>query len=222
MNNTLFLLLILKNKTYLIMKKLVITILAIVTLASCSQPKLGVVNTEKLIKEYKGTVKVEADIKEKNEITTKELEKLFQAFQVKVGVYQRTAAKMSPSERAAKEQELGAEQQMLQQKQQQAEFKAQNDGQKAIKKIAETVNSFVNDYGKNNGYQIIFGTVDLNGAVMYNEETVDITETILTSLNEAYEKDNATTTAKTEETSVKTEEAKKEEKVDVEKEEAKK
>lgn len=172
------------------MKKALIALLAIVTLASCTQPKIGVVNTEKLITEYQGTKDVDAELKAKQEKATQDIESLIKAFQVKVAAYQKAAAKMSKKVRAEKEQALGAEQQMIQKRQQELPYKLQNDNAEAIKKIAKTVNDFVKDYGKKNGYQTIFGTVNLNGAVMYNEAKVDLTDMLLKSLNDSYKKDS--------------------------------
>ncbi len=193
------------------MKKIIIALVAIVSLASCTQAKFGVVNTEKLIKEYKETVDAEATIKEKSEKTQKDLEHLYQAFQAKVADYQKNVRKMSAKVRAQKEQELGQEQQMLQQKQQQAQYQVQNDGQEAIKKIAEKVNTYIKDYGKKNGYQIIFGTVDLNGAVMFNEDKIDLTDVILKALNDQYTNGSSTKEETPVKEEVKTEETKKEE-----------
>lgn len=190
------------------MKKVIIALVAMVSLASCNQAKLGVVNTEKLIKEYQETVDAEASIKEKQDKMQKDLEASYKAFQVKVDNYRKNAAKMSNKKRQETEQQLGAEQQQLQQLQQQAQYTVQNEGQEAIKKIAEKVNTYIKDYGKKNGYQIIFGTVDLNGAVMYNEDKIDLTETVLTALNNQYKNGSASETKK-EETSEKKEEAKK-------------
>jgi len=173
------------------MKKVVIALLAIVTLASCTQAKFGVVNTEKLITEYKETKDIEATVKVDEEKAKKEVDNLIQSFQAKVVAYQKAARKMSAKKRAAKEQELGAEQQMIQQKQQQVQYDVQNNGQKAIKGISEKVNDFVKDYGKKNGYQIIFGTVNINGAVMYNEDKIDLTDILLKELNDSYKKGNS-------------------------------
>jgi len=199
------------------MKKVIIALVAMVSLASCNQAKVGVVNTEKLIKDYQETVDKEASIKEKQDKMQKDLEASYKAFQVKVDNYRKNAGKMSAKKRQETEQQLGAEQQKLQQQQQQAQYTVQNDGQAAIKKIAEKVNTYIKDYGKKNGYQIIFGTVDLNGAVMYNEDKIDLTETVLTALNNQYK--NGNTSDKKEET--KKEETKKED-TPVKKEDSKK
>lgn len=172
------------------MKKILFVLIAVITLTSCTQ-KNGFVNTEKLIKEYKGTVAVEAEMKAKSEKEQKNLELLIAGFQAKVAEYQKSASKMSPQNRAKQEQGLGAEQQMLQQKQQQMQYQVQNEGQEAIKKIAEKVSEFIQDYGKKNGYQMIFGTVDLNGAVMYGDEKTDLTEIVLNAMNDAYKKEDS-------------------------------
>jgi len=179
------------------MNKIVIVLLAIVTLTSCT-PKVGVVNTEKLITDYKETVKVEKEIKEKQEKAKQEIEVLIQEFQAKIVTYQKEAKKMSQKSRAQKEQALAVEQQNIQQKQQQLPYQIQQEGADAIQKISKKVNEFVKDYGKKNGYQIIFGTVNVNGAVMYNEDKVDLTDILLKSLNDAYSKDNSSEETKEE------------------------
>lgn len=169
------------------MKKILFVLMATLTLASCTQ-KIGYVNTEKLIKEYKGTVIVEAEIKEKSEKEEANVKMLITAFQNKVAEYQKGAGKMSAKARQQAEQQLGAEQQMIQQKQQQIQYQVQGEGQAAIKKIAEEVDVFIKDYGKKNGYQMIFGTVNLNGAVMYGDAKTDLTDIVLTSMNDSYGK----------------------------------
>ncbi len=170
------------------MKKILFVLVATLTMVSCTQ-KIGYVNTEKLIKEYKGTVAIEAEMKEKSEKEDANIKTLIAGFQDKVKEYQKNAPKMSKQKRQQIEQQLGAEQQMIQQRQQQLQYQVQNEGQAAIKKIAEEVDVFIKDYGKKNGYQMIFGTVNLNGAVMYGEEKTNLTDIVLNAMNDAYKKD---------------------------------
>jgi len=189
------------------MKKILFVLVATLTLASCTQ-KIGFVNTEKLIKEYKGTIAIEAEIKGKSEKEDANVKMLITAFQNKVAEYQKGASKMSAKARQQAEQQLGAEQQMIQQKQQQLQYQVQNEGQAAIKKIAEEVDVFIKDYGKKNGYQMIFGTVNLNGAVMYGDAKTDLTDIVLTSMNDNYGKED--TSEKKEEKKEEVKEEKKE------------
>ena len=196
------------TQKYFKMKKIIFVLVAIITLTSCTQEKTAYVDTEKLVKDYKGTLAVEAEIKEKSDKFNKELEPYLTAFQKKVSDYQAKAPKMSTRKRAKKEQELGAEDQMIRQQQQQIQYQIQNEAQTAMKPVYEKVNEFIKDYGKTNGYKYIFGTVELNGSVMYGEEKSNLTDTILTALNDAYKKDDSSTEEKKEEP--KTEPAKEE------------
>ena len=205
------------------MKKTVIAIIAIVTLASCTQSKTGFVNSETIMKEYSEVSAVEAELKEQSEKRAKDFEKLGQDFQAKYMKFQAEAAKMSAKKRDQKMQELQKENQSLQQMQQQLQYQTQADGQEAIKKIAEKVNTFIKDYGKKNGYQLILGTVDLNGAVMYGDEKIDLTKIIIKGLNDAYEnKDTKTEETKSEETKTATPTKVEEVKTATKKEDAKK
>ncbi|HIE44981.1 MAG TPA: OmpH family outer membrane protein [Flavobacteriaceae bacterium] len=200
------------------MKKIVIAIIAIVTLASCTQSKIGFVNSETVMKEYSEVSAVEAELKEQSDKRAKDFEKLGQDFQAKYMKFQAEAAKMSAKKRDQKMQELQTENQRLQQMQQQLQYQTQSDGQAAIKEIAEKVNTFIKDYGKKNGYQLILGTVDLNGAVMYGDEKIDLTKIVIKGLNDAYENKDT----KTEETKTATPAKVEEVKTETKKEDAKK
>ncbi len=55
-----------------------------------------------------------------------------------------------------------------------------------IAKIYQKINSFMKEYGKSKGYQIIFGTA--NGSILYGEGTPsDITDDVIKNLNQRYE-----------------------------------
>ena len=49
------------------------------------------------------------------------------------------------------------------------------------------INTFIQEFGKNNNYKMIFGTTN-EGSVLYGKDADDMTETVLKSLNEEYEK----------------------------------
>ena len=52
--------------------------------------------------------------------------------------------------------------------------------------VLNQVNSFITDYGKQNGYQVILGTTT-DGNLLYAEEAIDITGEVLTALNAQYQ-----------------------------------
>jgi outer membrane protein len=160
------------------MKQILILLLSIITLTSCTQ-KIGFVYTEKLIQDYKGTKKAEAELKEKSTKIQNELVKLESTFQEKV-------KKMSKRTINRKMNELNQESNFIQQRKQQAQYQLQGESQKSLEKISKVVNDFVKKYAKDNGYKFILGTVEVNGSVMYGDEKADVTYAILKELNGSY------------------------------------
>ncbi len=162
------------------MKKLVILLLSVVVLGSCTQPqKIGYVNTEKLIQDYQGTKDAEAILKKKQADAQKQMQSLGQAFDAKI-------KKMSQREQRKNYESLMKEQQQLQQLNQQMQYQLQAESQKSIEKVSKTVNDFVKEYAKTNKYNFILGTVNVNGAVMYGDESADVTYDVLKALNNKY------------------------------------
>ncbi len=188
------------------MKKILIVLISVITLTSCTQ-KIGFVNTEKLIQDYKGTKAAEAVLKEKSTLMQNELTRIETTFQEKV-------KKMSKGALNRKMNELNQDNNYVQQQKQQAQYALQGESQKSLEKISKEVNDFVKKYAKDNGYKFVLGTVDVNGSVMYGDEKADITYDVLKALNNAYIE--PTEEVKEEETP-----AKKEEKVEEKKPEDK-
>jgi outer membrane protein len=49
--------------------------------------------------------------------------------------------------------------------------------------VIKTVNAFVRDYGKTNGYAFILGQNEVGSSVIYGEEASDLTKMITDALN---------------------------------------
>jgi outer membrane protein len=168
------------------MKKLVLIAFAIM-LASCNQTKIGYVNVENLMKDYKATKVLETQLKTKQEKISRQLDSLQTPFKVKVQNYYQSAQKMSASKRAKVEKELQQEQQMLQLNQQQAAKQLQDENKAESEKITKRVDSLVENFAKANGYKLILGTSG-NGTVMYGDTTLNVTKKILVMLNADFDK----------------------------------
>lgn len=168
------------------MKKLAVLFTSVLLFASCTQSKIGYVDVEELMKEYDATKAIEADLKVEQEKMAKSLDSLTLAFQQKVQDYYKKANRMSNKSRKAKEDELQAEQQMLQAKQQEGQQILQQKSQEGIEKLTKILDSTVAAYAKANKYNMILGTQG-NGTVLYGDDQLDLTETILDILNVDYE-----------------------------------
>jgi len=66
-----------------------------------------------------------------------------------------------------------------------AQQKMQERQKELTTAVVKEINSYIHDYGKKNGYTIIFGATT-EGSILYGEEQEDLTEIILKQLNENY------------------------------------
>jgi len=64
----------------------------------------------------------------------------------------------------------------------------QKQYQVEIDSLIAKVKTFVNDYGKTNGYDYIFGTVETSPSIMYGKEANDLSSKIIEGLDSAYNK----------------------------------
>ena len=99
---------------------------------------------------------------------------------------------MSMPERQAKEQELGAMQQQIQQEQQVRGGQLQKESQTAIDTVISKVRKFIDTYGANNGYEFIYGKND-SGNILFGKKELDITDKVLEALNKEYKPGSETT-----------------------------
>ncbi len=165
------------------MKKILLLLTVIFSLASCTQ-KIAFVDVEQLMKGYDETKTMEADLKSKQDKLKFSLDSLALGFQQKVQDYQKKSASMSPQSRQQLEQQLMQEQQQIQGQQQQASQMLQQISQESFQALSKKVDSFVAIYAKDKGYKMILGT-NGKGTVMYGDEKLDITEQVLENLNAA-------------------------------------
>jgi outer membrane protein len=70
---------------------------------------------------------------------------------------------------------------------QQASQQMNSRKQELTKRVLETVNSFIQQYGKEHNYKLILGTTD-DGSILYGNEADDMTQLLLEKLNEQYSK----------------------------------
>ena len=168
------------------MKKLVVVFASVLLLVSCTQTKIGYVDVEELMKEYDATKDIEASLKVDQEKMGKSLDSLNASFQGKVEAYYKKAQRMSAKTRQESEDALKQEQGVIQQAQSQAQQILQQKSQVGIDALTKTVDSVVAAYATTNKYNMILGTSG-NGTVMYGDDAMNLTETILDVLNTSYD-----------------------------------
>lgn len=65
--------------------------------------------------------------------------------------------------------------------------KAQSEEQKLMGGVFKQINSYVEQYAKDNGYDLILGTTN-EGSLMYGHKAIDITDEVTDALNKQYKK----------------------------------
>lgn len=162
-----------------------------ILMVSCNEQKTAYVDTTVLIKEYKEMKDVEAQFTSKSDSVRQQLDSAANAFQQEVQTYQSQMNSMSEAQRKEKEQELMQMQQMLQQQQQMVGQKLREQSNTVMDSMVTKIKDYVKDYGKENNYTYIFGSNE-SANIMYAEDGLDITQDILSELNEEYGGSDAT------------------------------
>ncbi|MDB2571403.1 OmpH family outer membrane protein [Polaribacter sp.] len=81
---------------------------------------------------------------------------------------------------------LGNKQQQINNYQQAIQQQVQEEDKKATQTVINDINDFVKEYGKKNGYPIIFAASG-SGNIMYADEKSDLTAKVLEGLNAEFE-----------------------------------
>lgn len=168
------------------MKKLVIVFASVLLFASCTQTKIGYVDVEELMKEYNATKSIEAALKLEQEKISKSLDSVSLSFDTRYKEFQKRAPRMSKSKAQKANDEFGQEYQQIEQAKQQAGQYLQQKSNEGIGALTKTIDSVVANYATTNKYNMILGTQG-NGTIMYGDDALNLTETIIDVLNTSYD-----------------------------------
>ena len=172
------------------MKKIILSAVALIALASCTQPeKTGFVNNSELINEYQGKKDIEDKFKLRDEASKKKSDSLGQAYQMEVAVLQQKLSKMSEQQQQSAAQPFQQKWQMIEQQMKTEQQQFQTQFQTEIDSSIVEVVDFVKEYAETNGYSYVFGTSDASRSVMYGKEANDLTDEVLEALNASYKKE---------------------------------
>lgn len=169
------------------MKKIIYVVIALLVFASCEKPKkIGFVDNETIINDYKEKIDLEAKFQSKQDAYRIKFDSIDKAFDAEVLAFQNGARKMSQASAQQKYQELGQKQQALDQQKQIEAQQFRQSFQAELDSIIKKVKAYEKDYGKRNGYTYLLGTSDATSTVLYGADENDLTQIILDSLNAKY------------------------------------
>lgn len=175
-----------KIKSKIKMKKIILSLTVLVALASCQeQQKIAFVDNGKVINDYQMKIDIEDKFKQKDEVFKLRMDSIGKAFQAEAQAFQAKEQSLSAKARQEMYQSLTQKQQGLQQQFQYEQQQMQQLFSVEMDSVISKVNTFVNDYGKKNGYTYILGKNEA-GSVMFGKEENDISEAVTKAINAAY------------------------------------
>ena len=173
------------------MKKILIIAVAAFTV-SCNQKapeskelKTAYVDTSKLLEEYQEAKDIDAKYKTKSDVMGKELEGEYNKFKSEASNFQKNAQTNGPAWAQQKGAELQKKEQQLTYAQQAMIQQLQQESGAEMDTLVIKVKKVIKDYGKEKGYDYIFG--DNKGEnVLYAKENYDVTKEIIKIVNDKY------------------------------------
>ena len=152
--------------------------------------KSAYIDTEKLMKEYQESKDFEAKYESMSNRMKNELESDMKKFQNDVVDLQKNAQSKGMEWAQKRQVELEKRQRTLAEKEQNYMKKFQEEGSVERDSLVSKMKRFIKDYGKEKGFDYVFGTGDAS-TVLYAKDGYDITEEILKLMNDAYTKKDA-------------------------------
>lgn len=151
-----------------------------------SQPAKPVayVRTAEVVDKYEGMMVARQKFQDKKVELYSNLDSLKADFQKAISDYNLSAGGMSKDARAEKEQILKQQEYNIRQYTEIVEGKEQEEDQRLTTGVINQINSFIAEYGKENGLHLILGSV--NGTVIYGSDEVDVTDEVLVYVNKKY------------------------------------
>jgi outer membrane protein len=195
------------------MKKSILVFGLLLAMASCNkgvdqkQFKTAYVDTSKLLDEYTEAKDIEEKYKSKGEEMGKQLEAEVVRFRSEAAAFQKNAQTYGPQWAQQKGAELQQKEQELSYAQQAIMRQLQDESGKEMDSLVKDVKKFIKEYGKEKGYNYIYGTGDA-ATVLYAKEEYDITNKVIKLLNEKY-KSSSSADNKDEKTEAKADSTKK-------------
>ncbi|TAE38571.1 MAG: OmpH family outer membrane protein [Sphingobacteriales bacterium] len=144
------------------------------------------VNSDSLLNNYTYFKEIKAKFEAKSEKAQSDLKQKGTAFQREVAAYQQGAAAMSADQRAETEKRLARKQQELQGYQQNAGAALQNEEAAENEKLYNKVAEYLKKHAKIKGYKLVLTYSKTNSALLFADESLDVTKEVIKGLNEEY------------------------------------
>lgn len=161
------------------------------TLATAGTTDIVFINSDSLLTKYEYFKDARTRFQSKTQKAEKDLQSKAAAFEKDVQNYQRNGGGMTVEQRASTEQKLAQRQQQLQQQSQTTGNQLANEEAEEMKKIYDRVEAYLQKLSQERGYKMVLTYSRGQSAILYGDNSLDITEEVLTGLNNEYDQEKA-------------------------------
>ncbi|MFD2288622.1 OmpH family outer membrane protein [Pedobacter petrophilus] len=158
------------------------------TAAVSVNEKIVFVNQDSLLNKYEYYKDLRTKFETKTKNAQADLQSKQQAYQREVTQYQQSAGTLSADQRKTTEERLGRKGQELQAYQQNAGGALQNEQAVETEKLYDKVAGYLKTYSKEKGYKMVLTFSKGNSAILFADESLDITSEVIKGLNAEYSK----------------------------------
>jgi outer membrane protein len=144
------------------------------------------VNQDSLMANYEYFKAIKTKLEKLSQNAQTELAAKDQAFQKEVATYQKTANSLTPAQKAATEKRLATKQQSLQALSQNTGKQLQEIEASENANLYDRIAAYLKTYTKAKGYKIVLTYSKSNPAMLYGDESLDVTREVLAGLNKEY------------------------------------
>lgn len=159
------------------------------TISKDLNSKIGYLNVDSLQKNYKLYAELINKLKAREKKYDTELTTKSAAFEKKVMEFQKKAPTMTQFEGQTRQQELAEEEQKLYKLKEDFTIKFQAEEAKLNDEFQKTVKDYIKKHNEKSKYNIIIGASQLGNVVLDYNESINITNDIVSGLNEQYDKE---------------------------------
>jgi outer membrane protein len=147
--------------------------------------RVAFVKSSVMLEEYEGMKEAKKLYKVKAEGWGRQLDSLNTVYEEESAKYNQKLATLSEKEKKDEEIRVGLLFNKLLQIKAAIEKKAKEEDLEMTEGVLKQVNSYIEDFSKKNGYDVVIGTT-LQGNLLYGNEAIDITRDLVEGLNKQY------------------------------------
>lgn len=159
--------------------------LALGVINFCQTPRIAYARSYDLIDKYDGMKEARMLFDAKKKAWQSNIDSLNQGLQNAIGKFNVESRSMNEAQKNQLREFLTGKERELVNYTKAVEEKAQQEDEKMMQAVLNQVNSYVEEYGQEKGYDVILGT-SVSGSILFAGKNRDITDEVLVGLNERY------------------------------------